>query len=146
MLPIGPRSGWRRQPRPGPEQATPTMASLSVRVDFAPDRRLGPGKIVLLEKIAVHGSISAAGREMDMSYRRAWELVEELNRLFRGPLVSARTGGRQGGGTTLTPLGQKVVAAYRQTERAVEEAAHPYVAEMSAARATTALSPRSSKR
>lgn len=110
------------------------MATLSVRVDFAPNRRLGPGKIALLERIAIHGSISAAGRDMEMSYRRAWELVDELNGLFAGPLVTARSGGRQGGGTTLTPLGEQVVAAYREIEQAVSAAAAPFLEEMTAAR------------
>lgn len=98
------------------------MASLSVRIDIGPGNRLGPGKVELLEKIDSLGSISAAGRAMDMSYRRAWELVEELNGLFTGPLVSPRSGGRQGGGTALTPLGHAVVASYRAVERAAAAA------------------------
>lgn len=99
------------------------MASLSVRIDLGPGNRIGPGKIELLEKIDASGSISAAGRAMSMSYRRAWELVEEMNTLFCGPLVSPRTGGRQGGGTELTPLGRSVVANYRAVEQAAREAA-----------------------
>ncbi len=61
------------------------MPSLSLRIDLDPGGRIGPGKIELLEKIAAFGSISAAGRAMDMSYRRAWELVEELNTIFGKP-------------------------------------------------------------
>ncbi|MGR7996989.1 MULTISPECIES: winged helix-turn-helix domain-containing protein [unclassified Xanthobacter] len=113
------------------------MASLSVRIDLKPGSRLGPGKIELLEKIAAFGSISAAGRAMNMSYRRAWELVEELNGLFQSPLVSARTGGKHGGGTALTPLGLAVVTRYRAIEEAATEAAKLHLsalqAELSAA-------------
>lgn len=113
------------------------MASLSVRIDLAPGGRLGPGKIELLEKIAALGSISAAGREMDMSYRRAWELVEELNTLFPAPLVSARSGGKHGGGTALTALGQSVVANYRAIEKAADAATRAAVAELEAELAAT---------
>lgn len=93
------------------------MARLSIRIDLDQDGRLGPGKVLLLERIAEHGSISAAGRSLNMSYRRAWELVAELNVSFRQPLVAAKMGGRQGGGATLTPLGEAVVGHYRTIER-----------------------------
>lgn len=93
------------------------MAKLSIRIDFDSDSRLGPGKIALLERIAETGSISAAGRSMGMSYRRAWELTAELNALFGEPLVAATTGGRQGGGSILTPLGKSVVERFRSIER-----------------------------
>lgn len=111
------------------------MVSLSVRIDLGP-HRIGPGKIELLEKIEALGSISAAGRAMDMSYRRAWELVEEMNGLFPVPLVSPRTGGRQGGGTALTALGQAVVANYRSIEKAADMATR---AELKALEAELAL-------
>lgn len=107
------------------------MASLSVRIDLGP-KRIGPGKIELLEKIEALGSISAAGRAMDMSYRRAWELVEEMNGLFTGPIVTPRTGGKQGGGTQLTPLGHTVVAAYRTIAAAATEATRQQVAALEA--------------
>ena len=71
------------------------MPSLSLRINLDPDGRIGPGKIELLEQIAAFGSISAAARNMDMSYKRAWDLVEEMNRLFGKPVVSAQTGGRK---------------------------------------------------
>jgi molybdate transport system regulatory protein len=80
------------------------MAKLSIRVDLAPLGAVGPGKIRLLEFVDETGSISAAGRAMNMSYRRAWLLIDELNRLFKSPLVAARTGGEAGGGAELTPL------------------------------------------
>ena len=79
---------------------------------------LGPGKADLLEGIRETGSISAAGRHMRMSYRRAWQLVEELNLHFGAPVVATLTGGRGGGGAELTPLGRDVVATYRRMQAA----------------------------
>ena len=78
--------------------------------------RLGPGKIMLLELIAAHGSISEAARAMNMSYRRAWLLVDEMNRSFRSPVATARTGGKGGGHAALTDFGQEVIRLYRQIE------------------------------
>ena len=101
------------------------MARLFLRVDLAPNGRLGPGKIILLEEIARSGSISAAGRALGMSYRRAWLLVDELNRLFGSPVVATQLGGSHGGGAALTAFGSEVVARYR----ALEQAAAPLVAE-----------------
>ena len=98
------------------------MAQLSIRIDLAPSGRLGPGKILLLERIGEHGSISAAGRSMGMSYRRAWELVAELNSSFQEPLVTAQTGGRSGGGAELTEAGKAVVARYREIEKVAGKA------------------------
>ena len=86
------------------------------RIELGPGLKLGPGKVRLLELIASHGSISAAAREMGMSYRRAWLLVEESNRLFAVPLVETVAGGSGGGGARLTPAGHKAIAAYRQIE------------------------------
>jgi molybdate transport system regulatory protein len=96
---------------------------LTIRFDFDPDRRLGPGKIALLEAIHRTGSISAGGRVHQMSYRRAWLLVEELNKVFGEPLVVAHPGGVRGGGAALTATGEKVVALYRSAERKMREAA-----------------------
>lgn len=91
--------------------------ALHLRVDFGADRALGPGKIRLLELIDETGSISAAGRALKMSYRQAWLLVDEMNRMFREPVVTAQTGGGGGGGTALTPAGNAVVRLYREMER-----------------------------
>jgi molybdate transport system regulatory protein len=99
------------------------MATLSIRIDLRPAGRLGPGKVDLLEQIAEHGSISAAGRAMHMSYRRAWELVADLNAAFPNPLVEAQPGGKSGGGAKLTPLGRELVAHYRAIEAKAAEAA-----------------------
>jgi molybdate transport system regulatory protein len=90
---------------------------LTIRVNFGGRFALGPGKVRLLELIAKHGSISAAGRAMGMSYRRAWLLVDSLNKAFRVPLVAKQMGGTGGGGAVLTKLGQTVVMQYRAMEK-----------------------------
>src|SRR5215468_10340902 len=98
------------------------MASLFVRIDLASGDHIGPGKVDLLEQISEQGSIAAAGRAMGMSYRRAWELVEELNETFGRPVVQPRTGGKAGGGAELTPLGYFVIGRYRAIQKVVERA------------------------
>lgn len=77
---------------------------------------IGPGKADLLEGIAATGSISAAARRLGMSYRRAWLLVDVMNRCFLTPLVTTAKGGMRGGGATLTPLGAEVLRRYRGME------------------------------
>jgi molybdate transport system regulatory protein len=94
-----------------------SLPSLSVRIDLDSEGRIGPGKIQLLESIQSCGSISAAGRAMDMSYKRAWDLVDEINRICRHPAVERQTGGKNGGGAVLTPFGMSLVARYRKIER-----------------------------
>jgi molybdate transport system regulatory protein len=89
----------------------------SLQFAFGPDRRLGPGKIALLEGIIATGSISAAGRGMGMSYRRAWLLVDALNRMFAEPVVVAAAGGARGGGAQVTETGRRLVATYRAIEK-----------------------------
>jgi len=89
---------------------------LTVRVDFGSDRALGPGKIRLLEAIRNTGSISQAGRALDMSYRRAWLLVDDMNRCFREAVVATQPGGAQGGGAALTPFGEELIENYRAIE------------------------------
>lgn len=96
---------------------------LTIRLDFDADRRLGAGKVALLESIDGTGSISAAGREQGMSYRRAWLLVDNLNQLFAAPLVSAHHGGANGGGAALTEEGRRIVALYRGAEAKMRSAA-----------------------
>jgi molybdate transport system regulatory protein len=113
------------------------MARLTLRIDFGGDRAIGPGKIRLLELIAAHGSISAAGREMGMSYRRAWLLVDSLNHYFREPLVSAQVGGARGGGAALTGFGRTVVAHYRAIEEAAGRAGASHVGALAASLADT---------
>ena len=108
------------------------MPSLSLRINLDPEGRIGPGKIDLLEQIASFGSISAAARAMEMSYKRAWDLVDEMNMLFGRPLVAAQTGGKHGGGAMLTPFGMTVVTRFRAIERAALAAAAPHLAVLQA--------------
>ena len=89
---------------------------LSIRLDLASGARIGPGKVAVLEQIARSGSISAAGRALRMSYRRTWELVEDLNRSLGTPVVETAAGGSGGGGAVLTPAGKAVVERYRAIE------------------------------
>ena len=77
---------------------------------------MGPGKAELIERIAETGSISAAARAMGMSYRRAWQLVEALNRDFQQPVVLTAVGGQRGGGARVTPFGNEIVALFRRME------------------------------
>ena len=108
------------------------MATLSLRIDLVPTGRIGPGKIELLEKIAAFGSISAAGRAMGMSYRRAWELVEEINGMFGQPVIERKAGGRHGGGARLTTVGLALVTRFRAIERAAAEAAGAHLSALQA--------------
>jgi len=93
-----------------------TGVRLTVRIDFGAHRALGPGKIRLLEAIDRTGSISQAGRALGMSYRRAWLLVDDLNRCFRQPVVSTKPGGARGGGAALTRFGHRLIERYRAIE------------------------------
>ncbi|AOI68667.1 LysR family transcriptional regulator [Burkholderia multivorans] len=77
---------------------------------------LGPGKVALLEAVREHGSISAAARSLGMSYRRAWLLIDELNRSLTSPATVSEQGGHSGGGCTLTPVGEEIVRLYRSIE------------------------------
>ena len=95
---------------------------LRIRIVFGEDAMLGPGKADLLERIRETGSIAAAGRSMSMSYKRAWSLVEEMNRAFRDPLVDSSRGGARGGGARLTEAGEAVLANYRKLEDILSEA------------------------
>lgn len=87
-----------------------------VRILIGSATALGPGKVGLLEAISVFGSISAAARDMGMSYRRAWMLVDTMNRCFTADLVTTNTGGRGGGGAEVTPLGLDVIVRYHDME------------------------------
>jgi molybdate transport system regulatory protein len=88
-----------------------------LRIRRGDDIAVGPGKIDLLEAIDATGSITAAARSLGMSYRRAWLLVDTMNRCFRAPLVAAEAGGKRGGGARLTRLGGEVIERYRRIER-----------------------------
>lgn len=93
-----------------------------LRISFFGETRLGRGKMELLEHIKETGSISAAGRAMDMSYRRAWLLVSDMNRMFREPVVESQRGGQKGGGAALTRFGEELLSRFRAMERAMDDA------------------------
>lgn len=97
---------------------------LRLRLDLAPGVSFGPGKADLLRGIVETGSISAAGRRIGMSYKRAWQLVDSLNRGFAAPLVSASRGGAHGGGAALTPLGAEVLDIYQSLQSQVATVLH----------------------
>ena len=106
---------------------------LRMRVHFG-DAMIGPGKADLLAGIARTGSIAAAGREMGMSYKRAWMLVETLNAMFHAPLVDSTRGGPRGGGAVLTETGAQVLALYRRIEGESRAASADALAAMAALR------------
>jgi molybdate transport system regulatory protein len=93
------------------------------RVDFDAAHSIGPGKVELLERIRETGSLSQAGREIGMSYRRAWLLLDSLNTSFREPVVATSIGGKAGGGAALTEFGETLVQTYRQLEAEFNAAA-----------------------
>jgi molybdate transport system regulatory protein len=107
------------------------MTILKLRLLFD-DAMLGPGKAALLGHIRDTGSISAAGRQMAMSYKRAWSLVEEMNAAFRAPLVSSARGGAGGGGAALTEAGLQVLQLYQDIVAKAESAAAPEIAALEA--------------
>jgi len=100
-----------------------SRAQFRLRITRGEDIAVGPGKIDLLEAIAATGSITAAARRLGMSYRRAWLLVDTMNRCFKNPVVDAEAGGRRGGGTQLTAVGAEALQRYRKMEKLAASAA-----------------------
>lgn len=98
------------------------MQDLMLRVALTSRHHIGPGKVRLLELIDELGSISAAARAMEMSYRRAWLLVENMNTMFRAPVITPAIGGTQGGGAVLTQLGREIIVRFRRMEAATGKA------------------------
>ena len=115
---------------------------IKLRVDFDDDHAIGPGKIALLEKMRECGSLSQAARDLDMSYRRAWQLLDSLNHSFNEPLVVTAVGGSGGGGSTLTPLGEAVIKAYRTFEKDVNASAEKHFAALAKAVTSTSAANR----
>jgi molybdate transport system regulatory protein len=111
---------------------------LTMRLDFDSRRQLGHGKIRLLELIDAHGSISSAARAMGMSYRKAWLLGDEVNRMFVEPVFATRLGGKGGGHARLTAFGRRLVDLYRRIEA---DAEMRFGAEIGALAATLAADP-----
>jgi molybdate transport system regulatory protein len=99
------------------------MASLKLTLILKSGARIGPGKAALLESVRDTGSIAAAARSMGMDYKRAWLLIDSLNRAFKDPIVERATGGFGGGGAHLTALGEDLLARYRRLEAATADLA-----------------------
>ena len=97
-----------------------TRPVIRFRIDFGPDRAIGPGKIALLERIALDGSLRLAARHLSLSYRRAWQLLNSLNSTFTDPVTISTKGGRNGGGAKLTPLGEHLIQVYRSFDAEVQ--------------------------
>jgi molybdate transport system regulatory protein len=103
-------------------QSPRARAQFRLRISRGEDIAVGPGKVDLLEAIDATGSITAAARLLGMSYRRAWLLVDTMNRCFRKPVVEAATGGKRGGGARLTAGGAEAVRRYRRIEKLATQA------------------------
>jgi len=93
------------------------------RIDFTESSNLGPGKIALLEGIRTYRSVSEAARRMNISYRRAWLLLDSLNKSFDMPATVNSVGGRGGGGAKITPFGLLLIESYREVERKLNDVA-----------------------
>jgi molybdate transport system regulatory protein len=120
------------------------ILKLKVQLYCGEEIAMGPGKADLLEAIARCGSISAAGRAMGMSYRRAWLLVDAMNRCWRQPLVETSPGSAHGGGARVSELGQAVLARYRSLQAAVDGSAD--CADFAALQAAILAEPRKSQK
>lgn len=107
---------------------------LRIRIVFGDDGMVGPGKAELLDRIGRTGSIAAAGREMGMSYKRAWMLIETLNAMFEAPLVESTRGGPGGGGAVLTETGRQVLDHYRAFEAEASKAGSAHLEALCALR------------
>ncbi|MDP6951438.1 MAG: LysR family transcriptional regulator [Alphaproteobacteria bacterium] len=105
---------------------------LRLRLLFGPEIAVGPGKVALLKAIGETGSISAAARELGMSYRRAWLLCDTMNRCFRSPVVEANPGGKGGGGARVTALGEEVLKCYDTMERTAIDSVSDQISDFSA--------------
>jgi molybdate transport system regulatory protein len=123
------------------------MTKLSIRIDFEPSgSSLGPGMMQLLERVAELGSIRRAAASMNMSYRKAWLLIQEIQRTFDGPVVTAEIGGVSGGGTQLTELGANLLKLYRRVESRAADAARPDLETLTALVRANAAPRRSGRR
>jgi molybdate transport system regulatory protein len=125
------------------------VARFRLHVHLGEEHSLGPGKVQVLEAVRDHGSISAAARALGMAYRHAWELVDDLNRCFREPVVTTAAGGQEGGGARLTPFGEDVIRRFRDMEAATRAAIGADLAALDAALARPTprtTTPRQAKR
>src|ERR1700688_149646 len=104
------------------------MARVRVSIVFESGARIGPGKAALLESIRDTGSISAAARDMGMSYKRAWVLLDSMNQAFTEPVTTAAPGGAGGGGAVLTAFSAEVLERYRRISEHADKFAAPDMA------------------
>jgi molybdate transport system regulatory protein len=105
------------------KRAVKASPQLRIRVDLAPGCSVGPGKISLLEAIEREGSLSVAARCMGLSYRRAWNLLTDLNQSFVEPVAATAVGGNRGGGASVTEFGRSLIVAFRVLERSAQRVA-----------------------
>ena len=117
---------------PGKPRRPPPVVRLRLRVSVGDVVAIGPGKVSLIEAVAEHGSISAAARSIEMSYRRAWMLLDELNRSLKRPAIETAQGGERGGGARLTPTGVAVIRHYREAEQVALAAGRPHLTRLMA--------------
>ena len=123
------------------------MTRLFLRIDFEPSgSALGLGMVQLLEGIAEHGSLRRAAAAMGMSYRKAWLLIQSVQKTFDGPVVTAEVGGATGGGTELTELGNSLLKLYRRVESRAADATRTELDQLSAMVRATAAPRRAGKR
>jgi molybdate transport system regulatory protein len=97
--------------------ASGVAPNVRIRVDFAPGCSVGPGKVALLEAIESEGSLTLAAQRLAMSYRRAWNLLDDLNRSFDTPMIETAVGGARGGGARVTDSGHALIVLFRELER-----------------------------
>ena len=103
---------------------------VKVRIDFDDAHSVGPGKIALLERMRDCGSLSQAARELDMSYRRAWQLLDSLNTSFNEPVIVTSIGGKGGGGSEITKFGLTLIDSYRALEKEMTGRAQQFFKQM----------------
>jgi molybdate transport system regulatory protein len=113
-----------------PRRASPSVLIIRPRLQLGAEASIGPGKIELLRKIGAMQSISAAAREMDMTYKRAWMLIDTLNKGIGKPVVVSSRGGKGGGGAQLTPLGEALIRSYDVLEARIRDITGDELAEL----------------
>jgi len=116
-----------------------TAKNIKIHLPLGDISAIGPGKADLLEAIENSGSISAGARKLGMSYKRAWDLVDTMNRSFREPLVATATGGNHGGGAQVTEFGREVLRRYRDVEKKANLAVEAELQELAAMLASPTL-------
>lgn len=131
-MPAKPRNPPSTPPKTRSRKARrdPPAVRFRLRITVGDVVAVGPGKIALVEAIAATGSITAAAKSLDMSYRRAWMLLDELNRSLRKPAVDSAKGGPHGGGSEVTEVGRELIGLYRRIEAAAASAGQADIARL----------------